>query len=464
MSFTPRLTRPEAGNKYYITKAEGGYSSAIKGSPTDASCDVLANCVGYAYGRFNEIAGEGVCKYLSPTNAENFIQHAGGLEVGQEPRLGACMVWQKGATLQGSDGAGHVAIVEQIISPTEIVTSESGWKASKPFWTQTRKKGTGNWGQGSAYTFLGFIYNPAVPTTEASATVTTEKTEKGDGNTMKYTSTNPPLQCFMRQSTWYKGAGTTTVRGVLWHSTGANNTTLKRYVQPDDNATDKAEMLALLGINANCNDWNHITREAGVNAWIGKLASGEVATVQTGPWDKKAWGCGSGSKGSCNNGWIQFEICEDNLGDPVYFEKVYREAVELTAYLCKLYNLDPQGTVTYNGVKVPVILCHQDSYRLGLGSNHGDVLRWFQKYGKSMQNVRDDVSALMAGTADTNKDEEDDDMTYYKTLADVPRHYKDAIQKAMDKGALKGTGNGELNVSDDLCRILTILDRLGSLG
>ena len=126
MSFTPRLTRPEAGNKYYITKAAGGYSSAIKGSPTDAHCDVLSNCVGYAYGRFNEIAGEGACKYLSPTNAENFIQYAGGLEVGQTPRLGACMVWQKGATLKGSDGAGHVAIVEQIISPTEIVTSESG--------------------------------------------------------------------------------------------------------------------------------------------------------------------------------------------------------------------------------------------------------------------------------------------------------------------------------------------------
>lgn len=87
------------------------------------------------------------------------------------------------------------------------------------------------------------------------------------------------------------------------------------------------------------------------------------------------------SKGSCNNGWIQFEICEDNLGDPVYFEKVYREAVELTAYLCKLYNLDPQGTVTYNGVKVPIILCHQDSYRLGLGSNHGDVLHWLPRYG-----------------------------------------------------------------------------------
>jgi intein/homing endonuclease len=42
--FTPRLTRPEKGNKYYITKGNGGYSPAIKGKPTDAQCDVLANC------------------------------------------------------------------------------------------------------------------------------------------------------------------------------------------------------------------------------------------------------------------------------------------------------------------------------------------------------------------------------------------------------------------------------------
>lgn len=171
MSFVPRLTRPEAGNKYYITRSAGGWSDAVKGSPTDKACNVLHNCVGYAVGRFNEIGGYGCCKYLRPVNAENFMQYKGSLETGMEPRLGACMVWQRGATLKGADGAGHVAIVEKILGPTEIVTSESGYGASKPFWTQNRIKGNGNWGQGGAYKFLGFIYNPAVtdePTTPAA--------------------------------------------------------------------------------------------------------------------------------------------------------------------------------------------------------------------------------------------------------------------------------------------------------
>lgn len=161
-TFAPRMTKPGAGNKYYITKAKGGYSNAIQGSPTDPDCDVLANCVGYAYGRFNEIGNWGSCKYLSPVNAENFIQYAGDLQVGQTPKLGACMVWRKGATLSNSDGAGHVAIVEQIISETQVITSESGWGSSPAFWTKTRNKGNGNWGAGAGYTFLGFIYNPAV--------------------------------------------------------------------------------------------------------------------------------------------------------------------------------------------------------------------------------------------------------------------------------------------------------------
>lgn len=178
VAFTMRTTKPGAGNKYYIRKASGGYNGAIKGSPTDSECDVLANCVGYAVGRFNEIGGWGSCKYLSPVNAENFIQYKGDLEVGQEPRLGACAVWQKGSTLNGSDGAGHVAIVEKVVSATEIITSESGY-GSKAFWTQTRKKGSdGNWGQGAGYKFLGFIYNPTAccqGTSVSSGTATTTK-------------------------------------------------------------------------------------------------------------------------------------------------------------------------------------------------------------------------------------------------------------------------------------------------
>lgn len=215
---------------------------------------------------------------------------------------------------------------------------------------------------------------------------------------MKYSESKKPLVCMMTQSTCYKGTSKMKPLGVLWHSTGANNPTLKRYVQPDDNAPNREELIALIGKNQYNNDWNHISRQAGLNAWIGKLADGSVASIQTMPWDFKPWGCGSGSKGSCNNGWMQFEICEDGLNDKTYFNAVYQEACELTAYYCKMYNLNPYGTVSYNGVQVPVILDHKTSCDLGLGSNHGDVQHWFKKHGKNLDDVRKDVAALMGVT------------------------------------------------------------------
>ena len=62
-----------------------------------------------------------------------------------------------------------------------------------------------------------------------------------------------------------------------------------------------------------------------------------------------------------------------------------------------------------------------------------------------------------------DKEKEEDDMVIYKTLNDVPSYYKAAVQKAMDKDALNGTSSKEINVSEDLCRTLTVLDRLGKL-
>lgn len=157
-----RTSKPSAGNKFYITKSKGGYSTCIQGKPTDANCNVLANCVGYACGRFNEIIGS--MKYPSLNcNAENFIERAKsiGLEISNVPTLGGIMVWQKGGTLSGNDGAGHVAIVERIDSTNQIYTSESGY-GSSAFWNSVRTNNNGRWGLGSGYTFRGCIVNPAI--------------------------------------------------------------------------------------------------------------------------------------------------------------------------------------------------------------------------------------------------------------------------------------------------------------
>ena len=224
---------------------------------------------------------------------------------------------------------------------------------------------------------------------------------------MKYNQTNTPIVCFQSQSTCYRGTKPMTVKGILWHSTGANNPNLSRYIQPSDTLAlrandtykDRDEALRIIGVNKYSNDLNHKDRSMGMNAWIGKLADGTVATVQTMPWNWAPWGCGAGSRGSCNDGWIQFETAEDSLADPVYAMQAYWESVELTAYLCKMFNIDPHGYVDFKGIKVPTIIDHKTSHALGLGNNHGDIAHWYPKFEKSMETARNDVAAVLAGAS-----------------------------------------------------------------
>lgn len=169
--FEPRLAIPKSGNKYYNRKPTG-YNPCILGNyPRDSEkrtgrpgLNVLPNCVGYATGRFNEIANINECHWLGNTNAKLMLKHAQlqGLKTGSTPKLGAAIVWD------GGSGYGHIAIVEKIISPVEILVSESGWSYNGIMWTATHKKGiAGNWTDGgdaswmkNKYTFLGFIYQP----------------------------------------------------------------------------------------------------------------------------------------------------------------------------------------------------------------------------------------------------------------------------------------------------------------
>ena len=166
--FQIRTAKP-SGNKCYIRKASGGWSNAIKGKPTDKHANVLSNCVGYANGRFaeiiNEIRGTTGIKYQLVCNAEDFIEKAKkmGLEIATHPTLGGIMVWQKGKIGTGSDGAGHVAIVEKIIDDNTIYTSESNYGGTA-FLNCTRHNSTGRWGLSSKYKFRGCIINPAVRT------------------------------------------------------------------------------------------------------------------------------------------------------------------------------------------------------------------------------------------------------------------------------------------------------------
>lgn len=157
--FTMRTSRP-SNNKNFIVTGSGGWNTCIKGNPLYAPANALANCVGYASGRFNEIINiardTSGCTYKTLNcNAINFKERAeaAGLKTGSIPRRGAIMCW-------GNSGAGHVAIVERVDNNNQVYTSESGWGSSAIFWNQIRTNNNGRWGCSSNYYFRCFIYLP----------------------------------------------------------------------------------------------------------------------------------------------------------------------------------------------------------------------------------------------------------------------------------------------------------------
>ena len=201
------------------------------------------------------------------------------------------------------------------------------------------------------------------------------------------------LQCMLYNNDCYQLDTTMKPKRIIVHSTGANNPELRRYVQPTAHQISgmggrtREEMLTLLGKNKFGNHWNRSGLRVAVHAFIGKLADGTVATVQTLPWNIPAWGVGKGKYGSYNGSAVQFEICEDALKSKDYFKKTYDEAVNFCVKICKLYNIPVEN-----------IISHKEAHQLGYGSNHGDPHHWWSKFGYTMDDFRKAVDKKLNGS------------------------------------------------------------------
>lgn len=157
------MPAPDIYSNYYIRRVNGGWNPCIEGNTAHGLLpfpgSVLPNCSGFATGRFNELLSMGDCTYLGNANGGDFMYFASvqGLGTGSTPQVGAAIVWK-------NSGEGHVAIVEQVISPTEIYCSESGWDWTSNVWEyRTHYYNGGRWHWNSDYNFQGFIYPPGIP-------------------------------------------------------------------------------------------------------------------------------------------------------------------------------------------------------------------------------------------------------------------------------------------------------------
>lgn len=206
--------------------------------------------------------------------------------------------------------------------------------------------------------------------------------------------------------------------------------------------------------------WNKPSyKTASVHGFI-DADSGVV--YQTMPWDMIAPHVG----GSYNYTHIGIEMCEPpnikyvsganfTCSNPAkareYVERTTKSAVELFAYLCERFNLDP--------LNKKVVCSHHEAYTMGVGTNHGDPEHLWNGLGMSwtMDKFRKAVCKKMEQNKAGVK-------AVYNTINECPAWAQPTIQKLIDKTILLGTSaeTTELNLNDDICRTLVILDRAGS--
>ncbi|MBQ8233146.1 MAG: N-acetylmuramoyl-L-alanine amidase [Lachnospiraceae bacterium] len=167
---------------------------------------------------------------------------------------------------------------------------------------------------------------------------------------------------------------------------------------------------------------------------------------QTLPWDHRGWHCGKGSKGSGNNSYIGVEMCEpacieytegssficyDREAAMAVVKRTYDAAVELFAYLCAQYGLDPLAD--------GVILSHSEGHGRGIASNHADPEHLWRglSLGYTMNGFRRAVKAAMN---DSGKKEEQLDSGGEVEWYRVRKSWADS---ASQKGAYKKLGNAK---------------------
>ena len=188
------------------------------------------------------------------------------------------------------------------------------------------------------------------------------------------------VEAFLTRNPCYRTGRKIKVKGIMLHSVGC----------PQSRAS------AFIG------NWN---QESFDDACVHAFIDGNDGTVyQTLPWEHRGWHCASGKKGSGNNTHIGVEMCEPDcikyVGGATFVcldveaaravvKRTYEAAVELFAYLCEKYGLEP--------LEDGVVISHSEGYAKGIASNHGDPEHLWRQLGLeyTMDGFRRDVKEAM---------------------------------------------------------------------
>lgn len=247
------------------------------------------------------------------------------------------------------------------------------------------------------------------------------------------------VQAYATKNRCYQMATPLKPRGIMLHSIGV----------PQPNAAVMAQ---------NFNQCRPNGQSVCVHAFVQR----DGAVYQTLPWTVQAWHCG----GSANSTHIGVEMTEpasitytghgaewrdlDTAATETHIRGTYAAAVELFAQLCTQFGLDPLAD--------GVIISHSEGRMRGVASAHADPEHLWKPFGLTMYGFRQDVYKAMH-----NIEKEEEDMTRYRTIEEVPTWARSTIKEMMDEGLISGVGGGDLDLSADMLRTFYVMKRMADI-
>ena len=148
----------------------------------------------------------------------------------------------------------------------------------------------------------------------------------------------------------------------------------------------------------------------------------------------------------CDTAW--------HCGARAYWHPECRNGNSIGIEMCSRKRADGSYYIKPETVANAAALAREIMQRYGIDTEH--VVRHYDVTGKRCPMPWVDDPAQWTAFKDMLKqndnDEEDENMVKYKTIDDVPEWYRSEVQELMDAGALKGTGNGAIDISEDVVR------------
>lgn len=183
----------------------------------------------------------------------------------------------------------------------------------------------------------------------------------------------------------------------------------------------------------------------------------ETQIVQSVADGDRAWHCGAKTyrHPECrNDNSLGVELCCYSNGDGTwrFASETVDNAVELVRGLMAKYSIDIDHIVRHYDVTGKV--CPEPFVR--------DAAAWaaFKARLVATEEPEPETPAEPETQNQENQDGEEEDMVRYNTVDEMPAYYRDEAQKLIDSGALRGRGDGALDLSEDMLRTLIIVQRM----